>query len=165
MGFHSSKAVCSLFIGSQGSYLVYVDVDDLVITGNNSSFVASVIQQLGAMFSLKDMGFLHLFLGVEVIPTNGGLFLSQHKYVRDLLAQTSMSGAKDVSTALSITQFLKLIDGSASVDSSNFRRIIGRLQYFSLSSPDISFAINKHSQFMHKPTTNNWTTIKRLLPT
>ena len=83
LGFHSSKDVCYLFIGSQGSYFCYL-VDDLVITANNSSFVASVIQQLGAMFSLKDMGSLHFFLGVKVIPTKGGLFLSQHKYVRDL---------------------------------------------------------------------------------
>lgn len=68
--------------------------------------MASVIQQLGAMFSLKDMGSLHLFLGVEVIPTNGGLFLSQHKYVRDLLAQTSMSGAKDVQHLYLLLNFL-----------------------------------------------------------
>ena len=115
------------------------------------------------MFSLKDMGSLHFFLGIEVIPTRAGLFLSQHKYVRDLLANTSMSGAKDVSTPLSTTQSLQLIDGTATVDSSEFHRIIGRLQYLSLTHPDISFAVNKLSQFMHKPTTNHWTATKRLL--
>ena len=115
------------------------------------------------MFSLKDMGSLHFFLGIEVIPTRAGLFLSQHKYVRDLLANTSMSGAKDVSTPLSTTQSLQLIDGTATVDSSEFHRIIGRLQYLSLTHPNISFAVNKLSQFMHKPTTNHWTATKRLL--
>ena len=49
------------------------------------------------------------------------------------------------------------------MDSSKFCRIIGRLQYLSLTRPDISFAVNKLSQFMHKPTTNHWTTTKRLL--
>ena len=115
------------------------------------------------MFSLKDMGSLHFFLGIEVIPTRAGLFLSQYKYVCDLLANTSMSGAKDVSTPLSTTQSLQLIDGTAAVDSFEFRRIIGRLQYISLTRPNISFAVNKLSQFMHKPTTNHWTTTKRLL--
>ena len=109
------------------------------------------------------MGSLHFFLGIEIIPTRAWLFLSQHKYVRDLLANTSMSGAKDVSTPLSTTQSLQLIDGTAAVDSSEFRRIIGRLQYLSLTRPDISFVVNKLSQFMHKPTTNYWTTTKRLL--
>ena len=49
------------------------------------------------------------------------------------------------------------------MDSSEFRRIIGCLQYLSLTRPDISFSVNKLSQFMHKSTTNHWTTIKRLL--
>ena len=165
LGFSNSKADSSLFIYSQRSTLCYflVYVDDLVITGNNSLFVASIIKQLGDMFSLKDMGPLHFFLGIEVIPTQAGLFLSQHKYVRELLAKTSMSGAKDVSTPLSTTQSLQLIDGTVVVDSSEFRRILGSLQYLSLTRPDISFAVNKLSQFMHKPTSNHWTAIKRLL--
>ena len=56
-----------------------------------------------------------------------------------------MSGAKVVSTPLSTTQSLQLVDGTAAVDSSEFRRIVGSLQYLSLTHPDISFAINKLS--------------------
>jgi histone deacetylase 1/2 len=54
--------------------LVYVD--DFVLTGNDSSFVKSLIQQLSDQFSLKDMGPLNYFLGVEVVSTYAGLFLS-----------------------------------------------------------------------------------------
>ncbi|RVW39905.1 Retrovirus-related Pol polyprotein from transposon RE1 [Vitis vinifera] len=71
LGFQNSKADSSLFIYSQGSTLCYflVYVDDFVITGNNPTLVASIIKQLGDMFSLKDIGSLHFFLGIEVIPT------------------------------------------------------------------------------------------------
>jgi hypothetical protein len=109
------------------------------------------------------MGTLHYFLGIEVIPTPFGLLLSQHQYVRALLATTSMSGAKNVSTPLSSTQSLQLDDGTAAVDSSHFRRIIGSLQYLTLTRPDISFAVNKLSQFMHRPTITHWTAAKRLI--
>ena len=68
--------------------------------------MATIIKQVGDMFSLKDMGSLHFFLGIGVIPTRVGLFLSQHKYVSEFLAHTSMSSAKDVSTPLSTTQSL-----------------------------------------------------------
>jgi hypothetical protein len=165
MGFHTSKADSSLFIYNNESNLCYllVYVDDLVITGNNPTLVTTFIQQLGDMFSLKDMGPLHFFLGVEVIPTKAGLFLTQHKYIRELLANSNMSGAKDISTPLSTSQSLQLVDGTAAVDSSEFRRIMGSLQYLSLTRPDISFAVNKLSQFMHKPTTTHWTATKRLL--
>ncbi|KAE8682385.1 Detected protein of unknown function [Hibiscus syriacus] len=78
MGFQNSNDDSSLFIYSQDSTLCYfiVYVDDLLITGNNSTIVANIIKQLGDMFSLKDMGSLHFFLGIEVIPTRAGLFLS-----------------------------------------------------------------------------------------
>ncbi|KAA8528866.1 hypothetical protein F0562_036221 [Nyssa sinensis] len=140
LGFHNSQADPSLFIYTKGSILCYflVYVDDLLLTGNDSSFVASIIQQLG-------------------------LFLSQHKYVRDLLSTTSMSGAKDVSTPLSTSQSLHLFDGTPPINSSKFCRVIDRLQYLSLTHPDISFTVNKLSQFMHKPTTTHSTTTKRLL--
>jgi len=118
MGFHNSKADSSLFIDSNDSNLYYllVYVDDLVITGNNPTLLTIFIHQLGDMFSHKDMGSLHFFLGVEVIPTRAGLFLTQHKYVREPLVNTNMSGAKDISTPLSATQSLQLVDGTAAMD-------------------------------------------------
>jgi hypothetical protein len=164
-GFENSKADFSLFIYKTKSVTYYflVYVDDLIITGNDPSFVSSIIDQLGNQFSLKDMGQLHFFLGMEVIPTTKGLFLSQHKYIRDLLTKTNMHGAKDVTTPLSTSTMLKLIDGTSSANSTEFRSVIGALQYLSLTRPDISFAVNKLSQFMHKPTTTHWTAAKRLL--
>lgn len=154
IGFQNSHVDSSLFVYSHVSITCYllVYVDDLVIMGNDKKFVSSVIYKLGAHFSLKDMGSLHYFLGVEVVPTRAGLFLSQHKYVRDILESTNMLGAKDVSTPLSTNTSLQLLDGTTVMDSTEYRRVLGILQYLSLTPPDISFAVNKLSQFMHKPT-------------
>jgi hypothetical protein len=74
-----------------------------------------------------------------------------------------MIGAKDVSTPLSTSISLQLVDGTSPVDSSKFRHIMGSLQYLSLTRPDISLVVNKLSQFMNKPTSTHWTTTKRLL--
>ncbi|RVW26826.1 Retrovirus-related Pol polyprotein from transposon RE2 [Vitis vinifera] len=121
LGFQNSKVDSSLFIYRHDSMVCYflVYVDDLVIT---------------------DMGSLHYFLGQEVIPTTAGVFLSQHKYVRDILENTHMAGAKDVFTPLSTTQSLHLVDVTNAVNSTEYRRVIGSLQYLSLTQPDISFA-------------------------
>ena len=82
-GFINAKSNSSLFMFHDGSILAYclVYVDDLILIGNNLTFVASIIDQLGQKFSIKDLGSLHFFLGVEVIPTKDGLFLTQHKYI------------------------------------------------------------------------------------
>lgn len=58
---------------------------------------------------------------------------------------------------------LKLVDGTSSTNSREFRSVIGALQYLSFTRPDISFSVNKLSQFMHKPTVTHWTSTKRLL--
>ena len=79
------------------------------------------------------------------------------------MSKTNMIGAKDVLTPLSTTTSLKLVDGTSSTNSTEFRSVIGALQYLSLTRPDISFSVNKLSQFMHKPTVIHWTAAKRLL--
>jgi histone deacetylase 1/2 len=165
LGFTNSKADSSLFIYNTAFVLCFllVYVDDLIITGSDTVFVSSIVDHLGVAFSLKDMGPLHFFLGMEVIPTTDGLFLSQHKYIHDILCKTNMLGAKEVSTTLSTTTTLQLIDGTSSVDITEFRSVLSGLQYLSLTRPDILFAVNKLSQFMHKPTTTHWTAVKRLL--
>lgn len=165
LGFHNSKADSSLFVYRHDSIICYflVYVDDLIITGNKKHFVTHVVNKLSDQFSLKDMGSLHFFLEVEVISTHTSLFLSQHKYIHDILENTNMTGAKDVSTPLSTSQSLHLVDGTAIVDSTEYRRVIGSLQYLSLTHPNISFVVNKLSQFMHRPTVTHWTAIKRLL--
>jgi hypothetical protein len=56
------------------------------------------------------MGTPHYFLGIELIPTNNGLFLSQHKFICDNLEKFYMYGAKLAPTPLSTTATLTLND-------------------------------------------------------
>jgi hypothetical protein len=44
-----------------------------------------------------------------------------------------------------------------------YRSIVGALQYLTLTRPDISFAVNKVCQFLHSPTTVHWTVVKRIM--
>ncbi|KAL0307928.1 UNVERIFIED_CONTAM: Retrovirus-related Pol polyprotein from transposon RE2 [Sesamum calycinum] len=68
-----------------------------------------------------------------------------------------------VSTPIATTEVLKLSDGSPPADPKFYRQALGSLQYLSLTRPDVSFAINKLSQFMHCPSTLHWCAVKRLL--
>nr|KYP51807.1 Retrovirus-related Pol polyprotein from transposon TNT 1-94 [Cajanus cajan] len=154
-GFIMSKSDPSLFIFATGNIKAYflVYVDDLLLTGNNNDFLHGFISALSSRFALKNLGAPHYFLGVEFIPTKSGLFLSQHKYIRDLLEKFDMEGAKPAPTPLSPSATLQLHDGTATTEATYFYKIIGAVQYLTLTRPDLSFSINKLSQFMHKPTT------------
>nr|GEW18358.1 hypothetical protein [Tanacetum cinerariifolium] len=63
--------------------------------GNNTKFLDEFVNNLSIKFPIKDLGTLHQFLGVEVISTPFGLFLSQHQLIADLLSRFNMAGAKE----------------------------------------------------------------------
>ncbi|CAA7050582.1 unnamed protein product [Microthlaspi erraticum] len=164
-GFHNSLSDASLFIYNHGGVCLYmlVYVDDMVITGNNVDHLNKFFNSLSSRFSLKDLGELSYFLGIEVQRSLSGLLLTQTRYIADLLHRTKMTDAKPVPTPMCPTTKLTLTSGDPLPDAKEFRAVIGSLQYLSLTRPDISFAVNKLSQFMHKPTTDHWHAAKRVL--
>ncbi|KAE8729594.1 Detected protein of unknown function [Hibiscus syriacus] len=109
------------------------------------------------------MGSLSHFLDIEVIPTFAGLFLSQAQYISDILSQLHMDGAKSVSTPMSTTDKLPPANLSSAIEVSSYRRLLGLLQYLNLTHPDISFAVNSLSNYMHGPLESHWAAAKRVL--
>ena len=164
-GFTNSLADASLFILNSHGVTLYVliYVDDIVITGNDTKAIDKFIAQLGNRFSLKDMGDLNYFLGIEAHRTGRGLLLTQQKYITDLLARCNMLDATPVSTPMSPSHSLQLTSGRALPDGREYRTIVGSLQYLHFTHPDVAFAVNKLSQFMHCPTYEHWQAAKRVL--
>jgi len=74
-----------------------------------------------------------------------------------------MQDAKAVLTPLPISPTLTLTSGSSLSDPTEYRKVVGSLQYLLITRPDIAFAVNKLSQYMHCPTTDHWSFFKRLL--
>lgn len=101
--FKSSKCDPSLFVYSieLSTVCMLIYVDDIIITGNNPTLLKNLISRLNNVLSLKDLGCLDYFLGIEVkAQTDGSLILTQGKYNRDLLAKVNMSEAKPISSPM-----------------------------------------------------------------
>ncbi|XP_019087595.1 PREDICTED: uncharacterized protein LOC109127409 [Camelina sativa] len=73
-----------------------------------------------------------------------------------------MLGAKPVATPMSQSP-LTLHSGTPLADAKTYRMVIGTLQYLAFTRPDIAFAVNRLSQYMHQPTTDHWQAAKRIL--
>ncbi|KAL8168404.1 hypothetical protein V2J09_009903 [Rumex salicifolius] len=116
-----------------------------------------------AKFSLKDLGRLNYFLGVQVLHLHDGIFLSQRKYITDLLQKAGLHASKPVSTPISATYPLLRDGGTILPSPSEYRQLVDSLQYLSLTRSDIAFTVNKLSQFMQTPCADHWTALKRLL--
>uniref|UniRef100_A0A2N9FQ47 Reverse transcriptase Ty1/copia-type domain-containing protein n=1 Tax=Fagus sylvatica TaxID=28930 RepID=A0A2N9FQ47_FAGSY len=111
-----------------------VYVDDILIASNDMESVTKLKNALDAEFKLKDLGNLKYFLGLEVARSSKGISLCQRKYALEILSNSGMLGSKPVQTQME--QNLKL---------------------------NLSYSVQKLSQFMAKPTTSHLTAARRVL--
>ena len=86
-GFERSKNDPNLYVFhyNEDMLLLIVYVDDLVITGSNSSLIDKIKRSLSKKFDMKDLGQLHYCLGIEVWRNENSMFLTQVNYVKELL--------------------------------------------------------------------------------
>ena len=103
IGFLASKVDSFMFILSYGTNILYllIYVDDILLTGSNSTMLHRLVQLLSSEFKLRDLGDVHYFLGIEVQSTGMGLMLRQHKYILDILTRAGMTSCKPVDTIVS----------------------------------------------------------------
>ena len=162
-----SKSKCdhSVFYKQSGAsiILLIVYVDDIVITGDDDSGISSLKSFLHSQFQTKDLGQLKYFLGVEVTRSKKGIFLSQRKYVLDLLEETGKLGAKPCSAPMIPNLHLAKDDGELFEDREKYRRLVGKLNYLTVTRPDIAYSVSIVGQFMASPTINHWAALQQIL--
>lgn len=163
-GFQSSKSDVSLFTLRTKTLQVYVliYVDDILVTGNCPAYLNAFNHKLNTLFSLKDLGSLRYFLGIEAHQTKTGLYLSQEKYITDLLHRFNKSGCAPVTTPMVTGRKFTIEDGKPMKDPYLYRKAIGSLQYLTTTRPDIAFSVNKLSQFLAHPTETHFQGVKRI---
>ena len=99
-------------------------------------------------FALKDLGDLHYFLEIEIYCDETGLYLTQTKYIKDLLKKSNMEHLKRYPTPMAVGKPISKLDGEPMSNPFVYRSAVGVLQYLTNTRPDITFAVNKLSQFM-----------------
>jgi hypothetical protein len=165
LGFATTYSDSSLFFKHVGPNIVMLllYVDDIIITGSASATILQVIQALTTEFDITDLGSLHYFLGIQITHTSTGLFLSQSKYVEDLLLKSEMVDAKPCDTPCLPYHRLLKEDGEPYPNPTVYRSIVGALQYLTFIRPDIAFSVHQVCQFMQNPMVSHFTAVKRIL--
>ena len=112
---------------------------------------------------MKDLGQLKYFLGIEIAISKQGIFLSQRKYVLDLLTETGMLACKPVETPIEMNHKLGIFPDQVPTDKGQYQRLVGRLIYLSHTRPDIAYVVSVVSQFMHEPSEEHMNAVFRIL--
>jgi hypothetical protein len=97
-----------------------------------------------------EMTDLRCVLGIKVKQSSEEIFISQEKYVANLLKRINMISCKPVATPMAINEKMQQNDGAEKVDSKIFHSLVGCLVYLTNTRLDILFSMSIISRFIKK---------------
>ncbi|PNX79687.1 copia-type polyprotein, partial [Trifolium pratense] len=116
--------------------IVSLYVDDLICTGNDMHMIHAFKESMKKKFAMTDLGKMKYFLGVEVIQSEKGKFINQHKYAVEILKK---------------------------FDAREYKQMVGSLMYLLAIRLDIAYSVCLVARYMDRPIELHVTTIKRIM--
>eukprot|EP00253_Pinus_taeda_P003521 PITA_03521 len=114
-------------------------------------------------FEMTDMGLLRYFLGIEVDQNENGIFISQERYINEVLGRFNMQECKATITPIVMGLKLSKEDSSKDFDPSLYKSIVGSLMYLTATRTNIMFAVSLISIFMERPKEAHCQAAKRIM--
>ena len=164
-GFQKSLSESTLYVKKLDDDVLIVSlyVDDLLVTGSNLQQIERFKQDMMQAFEMSDLGLMSFFLGMEIKQSRGVIFIGQEKYAKEILKKFQMENCKPTTTPMNQKDKFSKEDGTARVDEEKYRSLIGCLLYLTATRPDILYATNLLSRFMHCPSELHMRAAKRIL--
>ncbi|GJY22372.1 uncharacterized mitochondrial protein-like protein [Tanacetum coccineum] len=132
-------------------WLHKVYVDDIIFGSTKKSLCVEFEQMMHKRFQMSSMGELTFFLGLQVQQKEDGIFISQDKYVADILKTFDFVTIKTASTPMEPNKALVKDEEADNVDVHLYRSMIGSLIYLTASRPDITFDVCTCARFQVTP--------------
>ncbi|XP_020266632.1 uncharacterized protein LOC109842134 [Asparagus officinalis] len=148
----------------RGEFLIIcLYVDDLLYTGSSTEMLAEFKAAMFNEFEMTDNGLMSYFLGIEVKQQQEGIFISQKKYMKEILEKFKMNECNPVNTPVAIGMKLSREEDGHFVDSTLFKSLVGSLRYLTITRPDITYGVGLVSRYMETPNESHWLAAKRIL--
>ncbi|GJT42149.1 putative ribonuclease H-like domain-containing protein, partial [Tanacetum coccineum] len=142
--------------------LVQIYVDDIIFGSTKKELCDEFEKLMKDKFQMSSMGELTFFLGLQVQQKKKGIFISQDKYVNEILRKYNYTDVKSASTPTDLEKPLVQDGDAADVDEHLYRSMIGSLMYLTASRPDIMFAVCACARFQVSPKTSHLLAVKRI---
>ncbi|GJZ63427.1 putative ribonuclease H-like domain-containing protein [Tanacetum coccineum] len=142
--------------------LVHVYVDDIIFGSTKKSLCTEFESLMHKKFQMSSMGELTFFLGLHVMQRDDGIFISQDKYVADILKKFDFVTMKTASTPIETNRALLKDEEAEDVDVHLYRSMIRSLMYLTTSRPDIMFVVCACARFQVTPKVSHLHAMKRI---
>nr|GEU87004.1 hypothetical protein [Tanacetum cinerariifolium] len=156
------KVVKAIYGLHQASKAWYVYVDDIIFGSTNKEMCKDFEKLMKDKFQMSSIRELTFFLGLQVKQKDDGIFISQDKYVAEILRKFSFTDVKPASTPIETEKpLLKGPDGE-DVDVHIYRSMIGTLMYLTSFRPDIMFVVCACARFQVTLKVSHLHAVKRI---
>ncbi|GJU64651.1 putative ribonuclease H-like domain-containing protein [Tanacetum coccineum] len=154
----------TLFIkkDSRDILLVQVYVDDIIFGSTNKAWCEEFEVLMKGEFEMSAMGEMSFFLGLQVKQLPDGIFISQDKYVKDMLTKFDMESVRTATTPYAAAKTKLKDEPDPPVNVHLYRSMIGSLMYLTASRPDIMFAVSACSRHQVTPLTSHLNAVKKI---
>nr|GEU40243.1 retrovirus-related Pol polyprotein from transposon TNT 1-94 [Tanacetum cinerariifolium] len=142
--------------------LVQVYVDDIIFGSTKKSLCDEFEQMMHTRFQMSSMRELTFFLGLQVKQKDDRIFISQDKYVADILKKFDFTTVKTANPPMVHNKTLIKDSKAEDVDVHLYSLIIGSLMYLIASRPDIMFAVCTYVRFQVTPKISHLHAVKRV---
>ncbi|GJR73075.1 putative ribonuclease H-like domain-containing protein [Tanacetum coccineum] len=142
--------------------LVQVYVDDIIFGSKKKELCTEFEKLMHKKFQMSSMGELTFFLGLQVSQKDDGIFISQDKYVDEILKKFGFSTVKIASTPMETSKPLLKDAEAEDVDVYLYRSMIGSLMYLTASRPDIMFVVCACARFQVTLKVSHLHVVKRI---
>ncbi|GJX48281.1 putative ribonuclease H-like domain-containing protein [Tanacetum coccineum] len=136
--------------------------DDIIFRSTKKSLCTEFEKLMHKKFQMSSMGELTFFLGLQVTKKDDGIFISQDKYVDEILKKFGFLTVKTASTPMETSKSLMKDENAEDVDVQLYRSMIGSLMYLTSSRPDIMFAVCACARFQVTPKVSHLHALKRI---
>jgi hypothetical protein len=114
-------------------------------------------------FEMSMIRELSFFLGLQIKQLKDGIFISQSKYLKDMLKKFGLENANPIKTPMATNGHLDLDEGGTMVDQKLYRSIIGSLLYITASRPNVMFSVCMCVRFQASPREIHLMAAKRII--
>jgi hypothetical protein len=163
-GFRKGSADNNLYIKvSQGNILlVEIYVDDIIFGSDDDRLSQKFAKDMQNEFEMSLLGELQFFLGLQIHQSNQGIFISQTKYIREMIKRFRMEDCKPIITPMKTSCKLSKDDDSKSIDQRKYRSMIDNLLYVTTSKPDVMQTVGQVARFLEAPNESHVLALKRI---
>nr|GEW30684.1 hypothetical protein [Tanacetum cinerariifolium] len=126
----------------------------------NSAFLYGTIEE--EVYVCQPPGFEDPYFLNRVYKKDNGIFISQDKYVDDILKKFDFSSVKTTSTPIETNKALLKVKEAKDVDVHLYRSMIGSLMYLTAFRPDLMFAVCACARFHVTPKVSHLHAVKRI---